>query len=104
VPIRKSVSLIEMFNVNHIAKLARLGLNEDEKAKFAKELAAILAFVAKLKEVDTQGVQPTAQVAGLQNVSRADESKKGEGKCRQHILANAPETKDDFIKVKAVFD
>ena len=91
-----------MFDVNHIAKLARLGLSEEEKEKFAKELAAILEFVEKLKEVDTKNVEPTAQATGRQNVTRADEAKKGEE--RQQILNNAPQTKNDYIKVKEVFE
>jgi aspartyl-tRNA(Asn)/glutamyl-tRNA(Gln) amidotransferase subunit C len=93
-----------MFDVNHIAKLARLGLSEEEKQKFAKELAAILEFVEKLKEVDTKNVEPTAQATGRQNVTRADEAKKGEERQRQQILNNAPQTKSDYIKVKEVFE
>ena len=93
-----------MFDVTHIAKLARLGLDEQEKEKFAKELAAILAFVEELKEVDTKNVEPTAQVTGLKNVSRADESQKENEQCREQILANAPEIKDNYVKVKAVFE
>jgi len=93
-----------MFDVNHIAKLARLGLSPEEKDKFAKELAAILAFVEKLKEVDTKDVEPTAQATGQQNATRADEAKKEDEKTRGQILANAPETKNNYIKVKAVFE
>jgi aspartyl-tRNA(Asn)/glutamyl-tRNA(Gln) amidotransferase subunit C len=93
-----------MIDVEHIAKLARLGLGEEEKQKFAKELAAILEFVEKLKEVDTKNVEPTAQATGRQNVTRADEAKKGEERQRQQILNNAPQTKSDYIKVKEVFE
>jgi aspartyl-tRNA(Asn)/glutamyl-tRNA(Gln) amidotransferase subunit C len=81
-----------------------LGLGEEEKQKFAKELAAILEFVEKLKEVDTKNVEPTAQATGRQNVTRADEAKKGEERQRQQILNNAPQTKSDYIKVKEVFE
>jgi len=91
-------------NVEHIAKLARLGLGEEEKQKFAKELAAILKFVEKLKEVDTKNVEPTAQVTGRQNITRTDEAKKAEEQQRQQILNNAPQTKENYIKVKAVFE
>ena len=93
-----------MIDVNHIAKLARLGLSEPEKEKFAKELAAILSFVEKLKEVETENVEPTAQATGRQNISRTDEARREEESCRKQILANAPEKKDGFIKVKAVFE
>ncbi len=93
-----------MFDVTHIAKLARLGLGEEEKEKFARELAAILEFVAKLKEVDTENVEPTSQVTGLRDVTRSDEARKGDEKCRKQILANAPSKKDDYVKVKPVFE
>lgn len=59
--------------VRHIAKLARLRLSEEEVAKFSTELTAILQYVEKLSEVDTEGIEPTAQVTGLTNRSRADE-------------------------------
>jgi aspartyl-tRNA(Asn)/glutamyl-tRNA(Gln) amidotransferase subunit C len=93
----------KMFDVSHIAKLARLELSGQEKEKFARELAAILAFVEQLKEVDTENVEPTAQVTGLLNVNRSDEAQREDEPCRRQILANAPETKDNYIKVKAVF-
>lgn len=51
--------------VEHVAKLARLGLSSDEKKKFEKELSDILDFVEKLNEVKTDKVEPTAQVTGL---------------------------------------
>lgn len=91
-------------DVEHTARLARLGLNEQEKEKFSRELTAILAFVEKLKEVDTVNIEPTAQVTGLQNITRPDEAQKEKEHCSQQILTNAPETKEGFIKVKAVFE
>lgn len=59
--------------VIHVAKLARLGLTEKEVEKFQKELSNILDYVEILSEVDTKGVEPTAQVTGLKNVTRKDE-------------------------------
>ena len=88
--------------VEHVAKLARLGLSDKEKRKFQKELSAILDFVEKLKEVKTEKVEPTAQVTGLEKVSRED---KGRAKSKQEtdkLLNLAPETKDGYVKVKAV--
>ncbi|MDD4287428.1 MAG: Asp-tRNA(Asn)/Glu-tRNA(Gln) amidotransferase subunit GatC [Candidatus Peribacteraceae bacterium] len=58
--------------VRHIAKLARLTIHDDEVEKFAKELSAILDYIEKLKEVNTQGVEPTAQITGLSTVTRTD--------------------------------
>ncbi len=93
-----------MFDVSHIAKLARLGLSGEDEKKFAKDLGAILAFIEKLKEVDVEGVFPTTQVTGLYSIVRADESLKRQPDSRQKLLANAPERKGNYIKVKAVFE
>jgi len=93
-----------MFDVSHIARLARMGLSKEEEQKFAKDLAAILEFVKKLSEVDVEGVEPMAQATGLHSITRADEGVKRSEESRAKILANAPESKDNYIKVKAVFE
>lgn len=58
--------------VRHIAKLARLELSDAEVEKFTTELTAILTYVEQLQEVDTKGIEPTAQVTGTKNVFRED--------------------------------
>jgi aspartyl-tRNA(Asn)/glutamyl-tRNA(Gln) amidotransferase subunit C len=58
--------------VKHIAKLARLGLRDEQVNKFAKQLSDILAYVEMLNEVKTDDVEPTSQVTGLENVTRND--------------------------------
>jgi aspartyl-tRNA(Asn)/glutamyl-tRNA(Gln) amidotransferase subunit C len=59
--------------VRHIAKLARLTLNDQEVEKFTTELTSILKYIDILSEVDTKGVEATAQVTGLCNSLRTDE-------------------------------
>lgn len=89
--------------VAHIAKLARLKLTDEETEKMTKELGAILTYVEKLGEVDTTGVEPTAQVTGLENVFRKDEV--GERLANPaDLVAAAPEREGEYIKVKNVFD
>lgn len=61
--------------VRHIAKLARLGINETDIEKFSKQLSDILNYVEKLNEVDTSDVAPTSQVTGLENIMRKDKVK-----------------------------
>lgn len=88
--------------VEYVADLARLGVNQEEKKKFAEELSVILEFVDKLSQVKTDKIEPTAQVTGLENITRED---KGIAKSKREtdkLLNSAPETKDGFIKVKAV--
>jgi len=63
--------------VKHVAKLARLGLTDQEVEKFQTELSGILDYVEQLNEVNTDKVLPTAQVTGLSNVMREDEVAQG---------------------------
>lgn len=58
--------------VRHIAKLARLGVTDDEVKKLSTQLTNILQYVEILSEVDTEHVAPTNQVTGLANVMRED--------------------------------
>jgi aspartyl-tRNA(Asn)/glutamyl-tRNA(Gln) amidotransferase subunit C len=90
--------------VEHIAKLARLELNEKEKGKFAEQLSSILDYFNELKKVDLSKVEPTAQVTGLQNISRPDEVKKCDEETMKKLVAAAPERVDNLVKVKAVFE
>ncbi|MAF20769.1 MAG: Asp-tRNA(Asn)/Glu-tRNA(Gln) amidotransferase GatCAB subunit C [Parcubacteria group bacterium] len=91
-----------MIDVKHIAKLARLGLSKKEEKKFKSELASILEFVNKLEEVKVDKVKPTAQVTGLENTTRSDQGQKKNQPEVDKLLDLAPQTKDNYIKVKAV--
>jgi len=88
--------------VEHIAKLARLGLTGQENKKFQKELSSILDFVEQLNKAKTEKVEPTAQVTGLENVSRQDKSLAKSRKETEKLLKLAPQTKNGYVKVKAV--
>ena len=57
--------------IQHIAKLARLELTDKELEKYGGQLSAVLNYIDQLKEVDVKGVEPTAQVTGLENVLRS---------------------------------
>lgn len=89
--------------VEHIAKLSRLELSVEEKKKFVSELSSILEYVEQLDEVDTDRVEPTAQVTGLTNVTRRDEIEGGDKETREGLLNEAPERDGDFLQVKSVF-
>ncbi len=93
-----------MIDINHIAKLARLGLGEDELKKLETELAAILNFVEKLKEADVENIKPMAGGTDLVNVIREDEIGEKNPSQSQRILSNAPKIKDDYLEVMAVFE
>ena len=64
---------IKKEEVQHIAKLARLGLTEKEIEKHQKEFSKILDYIEKLKEVDVSKVEPTSHTSRKENVMRKDE-------------------------------
>jgi aspartyl-tRNA(Asn)/glutamyl-tRNA(Gln) amidotransferase subunit C len=90
--------------VKHIAHLARLGLTDEEIEKYTKQLSSILDYVEQLKEVKTEGVEPTAQVTGLENVMREDKIEGCDKKTRDELIKLAPESEDDLVKTKSVFE
>lgn len=92
------------FDIHHLANLARLGLNEEEKKKFSADLAAILDFFKTLNEVNIADIQPISQVGGLENVTREDKIKKCPENIRKNILKEAPSVQDGFIKVKKILE
>ena len=96
---------ITIKEVEHIAKLARLGLNEAEKKKYSKELSGILDYMEKLNEADTKNVEPTTQVAGLKNILRKDENSYSvDIEKIKKIIGQAPERENNFVKTKPVLE
>jgi len=91
-----------MNEIKHLAKLARLELNEEDIKKFKKQIPEILEYVGKLKEINTENIQPTARVIDLKSVIRKDKPKLTEK--QEKLINQAPERKDNFIKTKAVFE
>ena len=64
--------MITKKEVEHIAKLARLGLADKEIEKYRKELSSILDYIERLKEVDIKNVEPTSHPVRVDNVMRED--------------------------------
>lgn len=88
--------------VKHVAELARLGLTEKETTKFQRQLSAILEYIELLNEVNTQGVEPTSQTTLLENITQADKVNKNNCLSPKETLANAPEQKEGYFKVKKI--
>jgi aspartyl-tRNA(Asn)/glutamyl-tRNA(Gln) amidotransferase subunit C len=88
--------------VDHIAALARLGITEAERARFAQQLSVILDHFQALQALDTREIPPTAQVFDLRNVVRPDTPRPSLP--REEILANAPRAQDGFFRVQAVLE
>ncbi len=94
--------MITKKEVEHISRLSRLGLSEKEKGKFSKELSAILEFVNKLNEIKVDKIEPTAQVTGLENISRKDVAKERTKKETDKLLNLAPDVENRQVKVRAI--
>jgi len=89
-------------DVAYVARLSRLILSEEEQARYGQDLAAILDYAAKLNELDTEGIEPTAHVLPIHNVLREDISRPSFD--RDKLLRNAPEQADGCFKVPKVVE
>ena len=88
--------------VRHIARLARLGLSEEDVERFSDQLSSILDYFEQLKQLDTDDVPPTAYALDLHNVLRADET----APCitPAEVFANAPAQENGYFRVRAVLE
>ncbi|RMH59284.1 MAG: Asp-tRNA(Asn)/Glu-tRNA(Gln) amidotransferase subunit GatC [Candidatus Hydrogenedentota bacterium] len=74
--------------VRRIANLARLRVEEDEVSRLSEEMSRILEFAETIRELDTEGIEPTTHVIELTDVWREDEPRRGLERAR--VLENAP--------------
>jgi aspartyl-tRNA(Asn)/glutamyl-tRNA(Gln) amidotransferase subunit C len=88
--------------VRKVARLSRLELSEAEVEEFTGQLSAILDYVEKMNELDTDNVEPLAHCLPISNVFRQDCVRESLG--TQKTLANAPQRDGDFFKVPKILD
>jgi aspartyl-tRNA(Asn)/glutamyl-tRNA(Gln) amidotransferase subunit C len=88
--------------VLHIARLARVGIDDTDVDHFAEQLSQVLEYFERLGAVDTAEVPPTAHTLPLHNVWRDDEP----APCLdlEVVLANAPKREGDLFRVKAILE
>ena len=89
--------------VQHIARLARVGLGEEDVDRFSEQLSEILEYFERLREVDTEGVPPTAQTLPLHNVMREDDRPQPPLD-KESVLANAPVREGDHFRVRVILE
>ena len=89
-------------DVLHIGQLARVGLADEDVAKFATQLSGIIEHFEALAAVPTDDVAPTAHAAALSNVMRRDEVRPSLS--RDDVVANAPAEEDGHLRVRAVLE
>ncbi|MBI4590400.1 MAG: Asp-tRNA(Asn)/Glu-tRNA(Gln) amidotransferase subunit GatC [Candidatus Rokubacteria bacterium] len=93
---------ITLAEVEHVARLARLDLSQAEKERMRSQLDAILTYIDKLRQLDTDNVEPTSHAIPMVNVMREDEVRP----ClpTEAMLANAPERASDFFRVPRIIE
>lgn len=91
--------------IDHIASLARIKIEDSERERLKKDLSSILDYVAKLDRADTSNIEPLYQTTGLVNSTRADEPR-GEFPMNDDLLESlvgqAPARNERLVKVGSV--
>ena len=93
---------IERATVDHVARLARLDLTEDERERMRVELGNILEHAGKIQALDLDGIEPTSHALPLRNVMRSDEV--SPSLPPEEALSNAPEVEDGRFKVPRIIE
>ena len=89
-------------DLDHVARLARIALTPEEKAKFSAQIGDVLTYIAQLKEVDVSGVEPTAHAFPVHNVWAEDVAQPG--LAVEAALRNAPAQRDNMVAVPKVVE
>ncbi len=92
--------MITIKDVEHVAKLARLELTEEEKELYTKQLGDVLKYVDQMNEVDTSNVKPMSHAIDFVNVMREDRVVYDHTK--EELMANAPDEENGFFKVPKI--
>lgn len=89
-------------DVDHVARLARLALTDEERERLARQLPLILEHARKVGEVAAEHVPPTSHPVPLTNVLRADEP--APSLSHEEALANAPAAEDGLFRVPPIVE
>ena len=89
-------------DVDHVARLARLALSDEERTRYREQLGVILEHAERVQEVAADDVPPTAQPVPQTNVFREDEPEAPLS--REDALAGAPEVEDNRFKVPRIVE
>ena len=92
--------IITKKEVEHVAKLAKLKFNEEEKEEFTSQLNSILDYFKKLNELDTEKVEPTAYVISMPNLLNEDKIKPSLP--QEEVLSNSKHVKNGYFKVPKI--
>ena len=93
---------ITLQDVEYVASLAQLSLDDEAKQRLVREMGDVLAYIDKLNELDTDGVEPMMHVLDLNNVFREDVVTGSLD--RDTALQNAPKTDGEYFLVPRILD
>jgi len=93
---------IDLKTAAHVAKLARIRVDDDALPALAEEFNTILGFIGQLGEVDVEGVEPMTSVTPMRLKRRADVVT--DGNQQEKVLSNAPDAREGFFAVPKVVE
>ena len=93
---------IDLKTIKHISKLSRISVDDEKAKKLAGDMNTIFDFIEKLKELDTDNIEPLTSVAETTLKLRVDEVKSGN--IREDVLKNSPDENEDFFVVPRVVE
>lgn len=93
---------VDLATVKRVAHLARIAITDEDAKKMEGELNAILGFIEQLNEVDIKDVEPLTSSVKIEMKKRADVA--NDGGIADKVVANAPDTEDNFFLVPKVVE
>ena len=93
---------IDLKTIKYISKLSRISVDDEKAKKLAGDMNSIFDFIEKLKELNTDNVEPLTSVAETTLKLRVDEVKSGN--IREQVLKNSPDENEDFFVVPRVVE
>jgi aspartyl-tRNA(Asn)/glutamyl-tRNA(Gln) amidotransferase subunit C len=93
---------IDLKTIKHISKLSRISVDDEKAKKLAGDMNSIFDFIEKLKELNTDNIEPLTSVAETTLKLRVDEVKSGN--IREQVLKNSPDENEDFFVVPRVVE
>jgi aspartyl-tRNA(Asn)/glutamyl-tRNA(Gln) amidotransferase subunit C len=93
---------IDLKTIKHISKLSRISVDDEKAKKLAGDMNSIFDFIEKLKELDTDNIEPLTSVAETTLKLRVDEV--NSGNIKEDVLKNSPDENEDFFVVPRVVE
>ena len=93
---------IDKDKIKHVAKLARISLDEKKTDSLTKDLSSIFKFIEQLNELDTKKIEPLSSI--LNEPLRLREDEINDGKIKDQVLKNSPKKNEEFFIVPKVVE